>query len=90
MKDTEIRFEKALAELKEIVDKLEGGDLELDDSLKVFERGVKLIQICSRKLDDAQRRVDMVMKSKDGKRMLREFEEEPESGEKKEEETEAA
>jgi exodeoxyribonuclease VII small subunit len=75
-KEVEIKFEKALAELKGIVSKLEGGDLELDESLKLFERGVKLIQLCSKKLDDAQRRVDIVMKSKDGKKVLKEYEEE--------------
>jgi len=75
-KEPEIKFEKALAELRALVDKLEGGDLELDDSLKLFERGVKLIQVCSKRLDDAQRRVDIVMKSKDGKKVLREFDEE--------------
>ena len=74
-KDSDIKFEKALAELKGIVGKLEGGDLELDESLRLFERGVKLIQVCSKRLDDAQRRVDVVVKSKEGKRMLREFEE---------------
>ncbi len=79
-KDGDIKFEKALAELKGIVGKLEGGDLELDESLRLFERGVKLIQICSKKLDDAQRRVDVVVKSKEGKRMLREFEEEEGKG----------
>jgi len=74
-KEAEIKFEKALDELRGIVDKLEGGDLELDDSLRLFERGVKLIQVCSKKLEDAQRRVDIVMKSKDGKKAVREFKE---------------
>lgn len=72
-KETEVKFEKALHELRGIVDKLEGGDLELDDSLKLFERGVKLIQVCSKKLEDAQRRVDIVMKTKDGKKTVRSF-----------------
>lgn len=78
----EVKFEKALAELQKIVEELEGGELELDDSLKKFERGVKLIQVCSKKLEDAQRRVDTVVKAKDGKKSLKEFdegaEEEPE------------
>lgn len=74
MKEPEIKFEKALAELQKIVDELEGGDMELDDSLKRFERGVKLIQVCSKKLEDAQRRVDVLVKSRDGKKSLKDFE----------------
>jgi len=72
-KEPELKFEKALAELRGIVDKLEAGDLELDDSLKLFERGVKLIQSCSKRLEDAQRRVEIATKTKDGKRVLREL-----------------
>ncbi len=73
-KDPEIKFEAALAELRGIVGKLEGGDLELDDSLKLFERGVTLIRVCSGRLDDAQRRVDVALKDKGGKRVLRALE----------------
>lgn len=73
--EPEVKFEKALAELQKIVEELEGGELELDDSLKKFERGVKLIQVCSRKLEDAQRRVDVVVKARDGKKSLKEFDE---------------
>jgi exodeoxyribonuclease VII small subunit len=75
-KEPEVRFEKALGELKGIVDRLERGDLELDESLKLFERGVRLIQVCSKKLEDAQRRVDIVTKAKDGKKTVRPFAEE--------------
>jgi exodeoxyribonuclease VII small subunit len=72
-KEPEIKFEKALAELRGIVDKLEAGDLELDESLKLFERGVRLIGSCSKRLEDAQRRVEVATQTKDGKRVLREF-----------------
>lgn len=82
-KEPEVKFEKALAELRTIVDKLEGGELELDDSLKLFERGVRLIQVCSAKLDDAQRRVEILTKTKDGKKVLKDF---PEEGEEPAEE----
>jgi len=71
----ELKFEKALAELRGIVDKLEAGDLELDESLKLFERGVKLIQSCSKRLEDAQRRVEVATKTKDGKRVLKDLSE---------------
>ena len=72
-KEPELKFEKALAELRGIVDKLEAGDLELDDSLKLFERGVKLIQSCSKRLEDAQRRVEVATRTRDGKRVLKDL-----------------
>ncbi len=72
-KEPELKFEKALVELRGIVDKLEAGDLELDESLKFFERGVKLIQACTKRLEDAQRRVEIATRTKDGKRVLREL-----------------
>jgi exodeoxyribonuclease VII small subunit len=74
----EVKFEKSLEELRGIVEKLERGGLELDESLKLFERGVKLIGVCTRRLDDAQRRVDQALKGKDGSRILAEFWEETE------------
>ncbi len=65
-KEPEIRFEKALEELKGIVEKLEGGDLELEESLKMFERGVRLMAVCQKKLEDAERRVEIVSKGMKG------------------------
>ncbi len=75
-KEPEIKFEKALGELKGIVEKLEKGELELDDSLRLFERGVKLMQVCSRKLEEAERRVKVVLKDAAGGRTVRDFAEE--------------
>ncbi len=72
-KEPELKFEKALTELRGIVDKLEAGDLELDESLKLFERGVRLISTCSKRLEDAQRRVEVATKTQDGKRVLRDL-----------------
>jgi len=79
-KEPEVKFEKALAELRGIVEKLEKGELELDESLKLFERGVGLIASCSSRLEDAQRRVDVALKKKDGKRVLEPLAEEDEAG----------
>ena len=50
-------FETALAELEEHVRRLDGGELSLEDSLKTFESGVKLIRECSELLDDAEQRI---------------------------------
>ena len=74
-KGEELKFEKALEELKGIVEKLEKGDMELEASLGLFERGVKLMSICQGKLEDAERRVEAVSKDNDGKRSVKPFEE---------------
>ena len=50
-------FEAALSELEDHVRKLDGGDLELEESLSTFESGVKLIRECSALLDDAEQRI---------------------------------
>ncbi len=55
--DKKRSFEVALSELEEHVRKLDGGDLELEESLSTFETGVKLIRECSELLDDAEQRI---------------------------------
>ncbi|MBT1071449.1 exodeoxyribonuclease VII small subunit [Pelotalea chapellei] len=60
------KFEVSLKKLEEVVRRLEGGSLSLDDSLKAFEEGVKLAAFCSKKLDEAERRVEVLLKCKDG------------------------
>ena len=62
----EIKFENALEKLEEIVRKLEGGEMPLDDSLKMFEEGVRLARFCGGKLDAAERRIEILMKNEDG------------------------
>ena len=69
----EIRFESAVKRLEEIVNKLEAGDLSLDDSIKLFEEGVKLYQICLKRLDEAEKKVEILLKDKDGNKMLKSF-----------------
>lgn len=72
-------FEASLDELEGIVRKLEGGDLSLDESLKLFENGVRLARECQERLDQAERRIDVLIReSADGNPALRDFEpEEP-------------
>jgi exodeoxyribonuclease VII small subunit len=53
-------FESAIAELEKIVKQLEEGDLPLDKSLALFERGVELSRYCHDQLGDAQRRIDVL------------------------------
>jgi exodeoxyribonuclease VII small subunit len=54
-------FEQAIRRLSEIVDKLEQGDLSLEDSLRLFEEGVKLSRISQERLDRAQKRVEQLL-----------------------------
>jgi len=56
------KFEEALGRLEEIVRRMETGDMGLEESLKAFEEGIKLARVCSRKLDEAERRVDILLK----------------------------
>jgi exodeoxyribonuclease VII small subunit len=59
-------FEESLKKLESIVDRLEKGDLVLDESLKLFEEGVGLSASCKQQLDDAEGRVQMLVKMRDG------------------------
>ena len=59
-------FEKSLTELEEIVNKLEAGELPLDESLELFEKGIKLSRECRSRLTDAERRIEILMKDADG------------------------
>jgi exodeoxyribonuclease VII small subunit len=59
------KFEDALAKLEGIVKKMESGDMPLEESLKAFEDGIRLARLCAGKLDEAERRVDMLMKEGD-------------------------
>jgi exodeoxyribonuclease VII small subunit len=70
------KFETALKKLEEVVRKLEGGELSLEESLKAFEEGVKHSLFCSKKLNEAERRVELLLKQRDGGFVKRPFEEE--------------
>ncbi len=61
MSDTSIKdFEGAIAELESIVKKLEEGDLPLEQSLALYERGVQLSRFCHARLEDAERRIEIL------------------------------
>ncbi len=59
-------FEESLNELERIVKQLENGDLPLEDSLKLFEEGVKLSRSCRERLTVAERRIEVLMKDGNG------------------------
>ena len=71
----EKKFEAALARLEELVQELEKGDLPLEQSLKLFEEGIKLSRICNKRLEEAERKVEVLLKDKDGKVTAKPFEE---------------
>lgn len=56
-----LKFEEALGRLETLVQTLERGDLSLDESLKAFEEGVKLSKNCLKLLDEAERRVEVLV-----------------------------
>lgn len=59
-------FESALAALEQKVQALEGGNLPLEEALKVFEEGMAVANVCNRKLKDAEARVEILLKGSDG------------------------
>ena len=66
MAEKKISFEQALSRLEEIVKELETGTAELDKSLDMFEEGIKLVKLCSSKLDDAEQRISILTKNSEG------------------------
>ncbi len=68
-------FESSLEELEQIVRQLEGGDLPLDRSLELFEQGVRLSRECQKRLDEAERKVEILLRGNDGAYKSASFEE---------------
>ncbi|HEY7221339.1 MAG TPA: exodeoxyribonuclease VII small subunit [Candidatus Binatia bacterium] len=68
-------FESALEDLEQIVEQLETGELSLEDSLAAFEKGVGLTKYCYQKLDDVEKKIEILTKDKEGTLRLRNFEE---------------
>ena len=66
MSGKKVTFEQQIARLEEIVAALERGDVQLADSLALFEEGTKLVASCSRQLDQAEQQVVKLMKGADG------------------------
>jgi exodeoxyribonuclease VII, small subunit len=61
-----ITFEAALTRLEEIVRALESGSAPLDESLTMFEEGVALVKVCTERLDNAEQKIRILVKNKDG------------------------
>jgi exodeoxyribonuclease VII small subunit len=67
------KFEAALEELEEVVERLESGELSLEDSLAAFEKGVGLVRFCNQKLNEVEKKIEMLVKDKEGKLQLKEL-----------------
>ena len=74
----EKRFEEAMKRLEEIVQSLEGGELPLEDAIRVFEEGMKLAKFCTNKLEEAEKKVSLLVQEKGGKHTQVPFEVEKE------------
>jgi exodeoxyribonuclease VII small subunit len=72
-------FEKSLSRLEEVVKRLESTDLSLDEAMKLFEEGVKLSRECQKELEEAEGRVEILLRKADGKIVSEPFEPDDES-----------
>ncbi len=66
-------FEESITELEEIVSRLEGGNTTLDESLTLFEQGIKLSKSCQKMLDNAEKKASVLMMSDDGEMVEEDF-----------------
>ncbi len=71
---SEKKFEEAMERLEQIVETLESGDLPLEDSLKIFEEGMGLVNFCTKKLEEAEQKVTILIKEGEGKWVQQPFE----------------
>lgn len=72
-------FEASLAALEKVVRELERGDLPLEESLRLFEQGVKLSRECQERLNQAERRVEVLLRDTEGRPVLSAFDDEEKS-----------
>jgi exodeoxyribonuclease VII small subunit len=62
----EVKFEETLKKLEKIVEDLERGDLSLDEALKKYQEGIELARLCSQRLENAKKKIDVLVKNKKG------------------------
>ena len=68
-----LTFEKGLGRLEELVHELESDDLNLDKSLELFEEGIKLTRMLNKKLDEAEKRLEVLSKDPEGEPVTEDF-----------------
>ncbi len=69
----EVKFEEAIKKLEKIVEDLEKGDLSLDEALKKYQDGLEMSRICAQRLDNAKKKIDVLVKNKKGEFELKPF-----------------
>ena len=79
-------FEKAIKELEDIASKLEEGDIGLDEAISEFEKGMKLSKFCHEKLDEAERKIEILQKGDNGEIKKKSVKVKPDTGEIEDEE----
>ena len=67
------KFEESLAELEAIITELEGGELPLDEMMARYEKGVKALELCRKMLDEAEKKIEILVKGEDGKLKAKPF-----------------
>lgn len=83
-KEEPVDFEASLKELERIAELLESGDMSLDESIRQFERGMRLARFCRKKLDEAEKRIEILQKTGGGSVESKEVAVDGETGELKE------
>jgi exodeoxyribonuclease VII small subunit len=78
---TSSSFEQALERLEGVVGRLEDGDVPLEEALKLFEEGVRLTRLCAKKLDEAEKKVELLSRDGEGRLLARLFDGEDEEKE---------
>jgi exodeoxyribonuclease VII small subunit len=63
---SEFNFEQSLKELEQLVEKMRKGDVPLDESLKLFEKGITLVRTCHTRLESAEKKVELLISRTDG------------------------
>jgi exodeoxyribonuclease VII small subunit len=77
--DAEPSFEQAIQRLETIVADMENAELPLDDILQKYEEGTRLVRFCTQKLEEAEKKIELLTKKADGSVKLEPFEAEPEA-----------
>ena len=72
----EIKFEDVLKKLEKIVEELEKGNLSLDEALKKYQEGIELASLCAQRLDNAKKKIDLLVKKRKGEFELKPLDEE--------------
>lgn len=62
-----VKFEEAVQRLEEIVREIEDSDLSLEESIRIFKEGMELAAVCNQKLDEAEKKISIIMKGEEGR-----------------------